>query len=210
MNTEQVNDTSRLDAWLNIQRERERAWNQAHVYQARAESNRQLWKPLLAGAAGAAMVVAAVWVAMPKFMVRDIEVPHIVQHDMTIEVPHIVQHDVVIETPKLPMPKPSKAVPTAQEREFTSQSDYKTAEYHGRVVGPSNNGGFLFDSGLKMDPIKTDDGISAVDIDRFIGDYAFCKKRVADAYYTCKAIHNNVVQDIPRKAVHANSISERE
>jgi hypothetical protein len=155
-------------------------------------------------------------------MVRDIEVPHIVQHDVTIEVPHIVQHDVVIEAPRAPMPTPNlvdrpavdpspssvlpSKIPTAQEQDFVNQPDYQTAEFHGRIVGPSKDGGFVFDTGQKMRPGKIVNGKVAADnsvvevVEPFIGDYAFCKRNVVDERVDCRVIHNGVVQKIPRKA----------
>ena len=216
MSTEQIYDTSRLDAWLAAQRERESAMSQAAVYQARAESNRQLWKPMLAGAAGAAMVVAAVWVAMPKFVPREIEVPVVKVTRADVEVPHIVKRDVTIDAPKfvehgsptvsspLPSADPSPTalppkVPTVQEQTFVSQPEYQSAEYHGRIVGPKDNG-FLFDNGRSMTPAKSVDGKIVNDpntkwvVESFIGDYAYCNQGRIEGLFFCMVIHDGVIQ----------------
>ena len=53
-------------------------------------------------------MIAAAWVALPRFSYRDIEVPritlrdvtvpNIITRDVTIDIPHVVQHD---EPPKV-------------------------------------------------------------------------------------------------------------
>ena len=70
-----------------------------------------VWRPMLAGAAGAALVVAAVYVTLPRFSVREVVVPQVTMKpvdvpDITlkpVEVPvdKIVPHEVVIDVPKI-------------------------------------------------------------------------------------------------------------
>ena len=53
-----------------------------------------VWRPMLAGALGAALVVGAVWVALPKFSLREIEVPKLVAKDVSVD--HVVPRDVQV------------------------------------------------------------------------------------------------------------------
>lgn len=243
--TEIIHDTSRLDAWLSSHRERESAAARAEVYQARANSYRELWKSLLAGAAGAAIVVCAVWVAMPKFMHREIEipvlrlshtgvdVPNITKRDVTIEVPHIVTRDVFVDgtakresAPASPASTlgdsggdsdksgrpftqtgssalPPKA-PTDAEEAFISRPAYKSADLHGRIVGPKDNG-FEFDNGSIMVPARIvrgrveNDPKSRLVVRQFIGDYAYCNRESEKGLFKCMVIHDDKVQNIPNE-----------
>lgn len=211
MTTEQIHDTIRLDAWLAAQRERDYAMSKAAVYHARAESHRQMWKPMLAGAAGAAMVVAAVWVAMPKFKLREIELPVINITRSDVDVPNIVKRDVTIDVEKsysrgaTPAESASESlapkVPTASEMAFIQRPDYQSAEWHGRIAGPRGNG-FIFDTGKTMQPAKLVDGriVELTDVrdvvDPFIGDYAYCNKD-RNGLFNCSVIHEGVIQPIP-------------
>ena len=57
--SEEIHDTSRLDAFMAARR--------------RAMVLHAVWRPMLAGAAGAALVIAAVWVTLPKISYREID-----------------------------------------------------------------------------------------------------------------------------------------
>jgi hypothetical protein len=113
-------DTSHIDAWLRGQRAAEMAATEAIIRDSKARYVQSYWKPLLAGAAGAAIICAAIY-ASPKFLPREyvtdkvvskeipieipkiitkdvtIDVPHVTSHDLTIEVPHVVTHDVTVD-----------------------------------------------------------------------------------------------------------------
>ena len=39
---------------------------------------------MLAGAIGASLIIAAVWVATPRFTIRDVVVDHVVQKDVNV------------------------------------------------------------------------------------------------------------------------------
>jgi hypothetical protein len=52
------------------------------------------WRPMLAGAVGAALIIGAVWVALPKVSYREIEVPKVSYRDVTVD--HLVPHDVTV------------------------------------------------------------------------------------------------------------------
>src|ERR1700733_3888861 len=101
--TEEIHDTSRVDSFMASRR--------------RAMLFHSVWKPMLAGAVGAAIIVGAVWAASPRLHYNEIEVPrvtlkdvivpnviqkdgtvdHVVPHD--VQVDHIVPHDVPMANP---------------------------------------------------------------------------------------------------------------
>ena len=56
-----------------------------------------VWRPMLAGAVGAALIVATVWAAMPKFHYNDIEIPRVIVHDRDVTVDHVVPRDVPVD-----------------------------------------------------------------------------------------------------------------
>ena len=68
--TDEVHDTSRVDNFL-------AARNRAMVLHS-------VCRPLLAGAAGAALVIGAVAIAQPRFTTREVIVDHVVSRDVTI------------------------------------------------------------------------------------------------------------------------------
>ena len=78
MSDDEIHDTSRVDAFMAARR--------------RAMVLHAVWRPMLAGAAGAALVIAAVWVTLPKVSYREIEVPKVTMRDVTV--PNIVTRDV--------------------------------------------------------------------------------------------------------------------
>jgi hypothetical protein len=77
-----THDTSRIDRFMEARR--------------RAIFLHALWRPMLAGAVGAALIVGAVWAASPKLHFNVVEVPKIVQRDMVIIVPRITYKDVIV------------------------------------------------------------------------------------------------------------------
>lgn len=103
--SDEIHDTSRVDAFMAARR--------------RAMVLHSLWRPMLAGAAGAALVVAAVYVTLPKLSVREVVVDHVTPRDVPVDhvvpkdvsvdhvtprdvqVDHIVPRDVTIEIPRL-------------------------------------------------------------------------------------------------------------
>ena len=77
-----THDTSRIDRFMEARR--------------RAIFLHALWRPMLAGAVGAALIVGAVWAASPKLHFNVVEVPKIIQRDMEITVPRITYKDVIV------------------------------------------------------------------------------------------------------------------
>ena len=101
--TDEIHDHSRVDAFMAARR--------------RAMVLHSLWRPLLAGAVGAALVIAAVAIAQPRFTTREVIVDHVVQKDVRVD--HLVPHDTIIEVPhivpkdvEIPIPRVVEATPT--------------------------------------------------------------------------------------------------
>jgi hypothetical protein len=87
-----------------------------------------VWRPMLSGAAGAALVISAVWVTLPKISYREIEVPKVTMREVTVpnivtrdvQVDHVVPHETVIEIPK---------IVTNAEHDFISRPEFMTAQF---------------------------------------------------------------------------------
>jgi gag-polyprotein putative aspartyl protease len=77
----EIHDTSRIDAFMASRR--------------RAMFLHALWRPMLAGAAGAALIVGAVWVASPRLHYNEIEVPRVTFKDVII--PNVITKDVTVD-----------------------------------------------------------------------------------------------------------------
>jgi hypothetical protein len=108
---DEIHDTSRVDAFMASRR--------------RAMFLHAIWRPVLAGAAGAAIIVATVWAASPRFHYNDIEIPRITQRDVTVDhvvprdvpVDHVVPHDVPVDhivPHDVPMLGPQASAPAPQ------------------------------------------------------------------------------------------------
>ena len=162
------------------------------------------WRPMLAGAVGAALVVAAVYVTLPKFSVREIEVPKVSYREVEIprvkmvetEVPHIVTRDIEIPIPRIVEPQPLARTP-AEER-FTSTDSWKDAIIRGRILRQDGNGFVLMtdeagEQGFYPARInaagKPELDPSAEDIVApYIGDLARCNKLPVGTF-ACVAEH---------------------
>lgn len=79
--TDEIHDMSRLDAYMRARR--------------RVAFLHAVWRPMLAGAAGAALVIGAIWVVLPKISVREVVVDHVVERDAPVD--HVVQRDVPVD-----------------------------------------------------------------------------------------------------------------
>jgi hypothetical protein len=153
--TEEIHDMSRVDAFMATRR--------------RAMIFHSVWKPMLAGAVGAALIVGAVWVASPRLhfneidvpritlkdvtvdhvVTRDVPVDHVIPHDVTVEVPHIVLKDVPVPVPTpgpqayAPPSDPTPAPRTPAEKKLEESKGWKDAVVHGRLVRADKNGFIL-------------------------------------------------------------------
>jgi hypothetical protein len=101
-----------------------------------------------------------------------------------------------------PPPLPPKT-PDEKEREFQDRPDSKTAEIKGRIL-KSFDSDLHFDNGKKFLPAKLDtdgrpirDPDVEIESDKYVGDYGYCNKNANDPFYSCFAIHNDVVEELP-------------
>jgi hypothetical protein len=165
----EVHDMSRVDSFMAARR--------------RAMFFHSVWKPMLAGAVGAAIISATIigsmWVASPKLHFNEIEVPRIVQKDVTVdhvvpkdvtvpnivpkdvEVPHVILKDVAVPVP-VPPTSPSAsgakedpyAAHTPEEQKFTAQPEYQSAEYRGCIIKSTDGRALSFEDGKGFWPSK--------------------------------------------------------
>jgi hypothetical protein len=183
--TEEIHDHSRVDAFMAARR--------------RAMVLHSLWRPTLAGAAGAALVIAAVYVTLPKISYREIEVPRVTLRDVevpnivpkNVEVDRILPHEVPIEIPQIVITR------TPQERAFADSRDFADAPMHGRIVASRGERSLSFDDG--HDYVPTDPRMAA-DAAPFVGDLGLCSKIAGDEeHYHCVALHNGVVVSVRQR-----------
>jgi hypothetical protein len=143
-------DFSRVDAFAAARR--------------RAMQAREMWKPALAGAAGAALVIGCVYVTLPKFTIRDVVVDHVVRKDAPFDVPApvmkpvvvpeittkpVVVPDIITHPVDIPIPNPvnprspatvahetppALAPRTPAERRFEAGNDWNGAIIRGRIL----------------------------------------------------------------------------
>jgi hypothetical protein len=183
MSDPEIHDRSRVDAYAATRR--------------RAMLLHSVWRPMLAGAVGAALVIAAVAIAQPRFTAREVVVDHVVEKDVAINnpVPHDVPinnpipHDVVIEVPQFETPA---------ERAFTERPEYQDAPYHGRIVASRGHGALSFADGKDFFPAHWDAATSqsVLDPERafasepFVGDLGMCRQDLGTSLWMCTALHN--------------------
>ena len=138
----EFHDMSRVDSFMASRR--------------RAMFLHSVWKPMLAGAVGAAImsaaVIGSVWVILPKISTREVVVDHVIQHDMPFDnhtpqdkpfdnyVPHDKPFDLPVPQASTP-PKPVASAPP----DIGPQSPYaaKTPEENkqdGNAAGEKMNG----------------------------------------------------------------------
>jgi predicted aspartyl protease len=89
--SDEIHDFSRVDKFMAARR--------------RSMLLHAAWRPMLAGAIGAAIIVGAVWAASPKLRfneievsritLKDLEVPRVVLRDVAVD--HIIPHDVEVD-----------------------------------------------------------------------------------------------------------------
>jgi hypothetical protein len=107
---------------------------------------RAVWRPMLAGAVGAALVIGAVAIAQPRFTTREVIVDHVVQKDVAIN--NLIPHDIPIEIPRIVAATPAPTTP--EERSFVATPGWKGAVVRGRIERAQGNGFVLLtDEGEK-------------------------------------------------------------
>jgi hypothetical protein len=195
--TDEQHDFSRVDAWS---RSRQRVAFLSAV-----------WRPMLAGAAGAALVVAAVYVTLPKFSVREVTVDHVVTRDVPLNnpVPHDVPFDVPV--PRVVPPPPVAANPpaprsnaprTPSEKKFTETPEWKGTIYKGRITGSRGGGALSFidpatgAEGEDFSPAHIDpstgktvrDPGQSFDSDGLVGLLGMCRQDQDGGLWSCVAL----------------------
>lgn len=199
----EIHDHSRVDAFMAARRK-------AMVLHA-------VWRPMLAGAAGAALVIAAVWVTLPKISTREIVVPAVTFKDVTVpnivardvQVDHVVPHDVEIDIPRIVATSPAPRSP--EERRFVATEGWQGAIVRGRILREDRNGFVLLtDEGEKpFYPAKIGaDGKIEVDasvkddVAPFIDNLGYCRPLPVGTY-ECRALHDGREVVIPQVPVGA-------
>jgi hypothetical protein len=118
---DQIEDTRRVDAYAAARR--------------RTMLAREMWKPMAAGAAGAALVVlaayAGAYMAIPTFKSKIVEIPVLDVTHTPVTVPDISMMPVDIPVPRVTAALP----PKTPERKFVERPDFRSAPYHGRIFG---------------------------------------------------------------------------
>ena len=181
-----------------------------------------LWRPLLAGAVGAALVIAAVAIAQPRFTTREVIVDHVVQkdtpvdhlvpHDTIIEVPHIVTKDVEIPIPRVVETAPALAPRSREERALEGSEAWRGADVRGGFLRADKNGfdlvgedgSEIFFSPAKIGPggkIEPDEGVKDV-VTPYLSDLAYCRPSQIGTYL-CVALHEGKEVPIPQVPIIA-------
>jgi hypothetical protein len=184
-----VHDFSRVDAFVAARR--------------RTAFLHAVWRPMLAGAAGAALVIGAVWVTLPKISYREIVVDHVVPRDVTVDhvvprdvtVNNLIPHDVPIDIPRIVTASPAPRTP--EERAFVGTEGWKDAVIRGRILRPDRNGFILAtddgEQGFYPARIGADGkpepnpGVKDV-VDAFMDDLGYCRK-LPIGTFECVALH---------------------
>ena len=183
----EIVDRSRVDAYAATRR--------------RAMFLHSVWRPLLAGAVGAALVIGAVWVTLPKISYREIVVPAVTLKDTEVPriilkdavVPNIVLKDVPIEIPRI-------VTVTPTEQRFLESPAFAAAPMHGRIVPSRSERALSFDDGSDYTP--TLPGMAA-DAAPLLGLWGYCSATdAAKTIFHCFALlRDGTVISVPQKPV---------
>jgi hypothetical protein len=193
--TEEIHDMSRVDSFMASRR--------------RAMFFHSVWKPMLAGAVGAAImaatVIGSVWVILPKISTREVVVDHVIQHDKPFDLPVPMpkpQTSAKLIAPPDMGPQSPYAAKTPDENKFVDKPEYKTAKFHGRIVKSRDGHELSFEDGTNFWPGHWDDATGKVvndpdhviPSDQFIGDLGMCVPNKAHPImWDCTAMHDGKV-----------------
>lgn len=208
MSNDEIHDTSRLDA---LMRNRQRI---AFMH--------SVWKPVIAGAAGATAIIGAVvvgvWVAGPRLSYREIEIPRVVLKDVPINnlIPHetIIEIPRIVETPKVASPPLAApyAPHTPDEQKFVDKPEFQGAIYRGRIVHSTDDKGLWFADGKNFYPAHWDpdthqpvgNSDKAFESDPYVGDLGMCvEEKDHMNLWDCIAMHGGQEVLIPYKPKNA-------
>ena len=180
----EIHDTSRLDAFMAARR--------------RSIIMHAMWRPMLAGAVGTALVIAAVYVTLPKISYREVVVPKIVMQDT--EAPHIVSKDAVVpnivtKDVEIAIPRIVSVSPT--EKRFIDSPAFAAAPMHGRIVPSRSERALSFDDGSDYTP--TLPGMAA-DAAPLVGLWGYCSATdAAKTIFHCFALlRDGTVISVPQ------------
>jgi len=182
--SEEIHDTSRLDAFMAARR--------------RAMVLHAVWRPMLAGAAGSALVIAAVWVTLPKISYREIEGA---EGDDARR--RGAQHSPArrdrgscgAEGRRDRHPAHHRRTPA--EKAFIDSKAYADAPMRGRIVPSRSKRALSFDDGQDYVPTTPD---MAADAAPYVGDFGLCSRIAGDEeHFHCVALHNGAIVSIPQK-----------
>ena len=165
-----------------------------------------VWRPLLAGAAGAALVIGAVAIAQPRFTTREVIVDHVVSRDVTIN--NLIPDDIPIEIPRIVATTPAPTTP--EERSFVATPSWKGAVVRGRIERAQGNGFLMMladGSETSFSPVKVAPGGKIEpdpslkdDVSNAIGALARCNQ-LPIGTYACVALGHDgreaVIPEIP-------------
>ena len=157
-----------------------------------------VWRPLLAGAVGAGLVIAAVALAQPRFSYREIEIPKVTMRD--VAVPNIVPHDVTVPniiTRDVEIDIPRIVAVTPTEKSFLDSPAYAAAPIHGRIVPSRSERSLSFDDGNDYTP--TLPGMAA-DAAPYVGLWGYCAPTADKTIFHCFALlRDGRVISVPQK-----------
>jgi hypothetical protein len=192
--TDERHDFSRVDSYLRSR--------------SRVVFLHAVWRPLLAGAVGAALVIGAVAIAQPRFTTREVIVDHVVQKDVAIN--NLIPHDIPIEIPRIVATTPSPTTP--EERSFVATPGWKGAVVRGRIERAQGNGFvMLTDTGeqsfspAKIAPggkIEPDPSLKD-DVSAALGALAFCRQTPIGVFQCTALGHDGREAVIPEISVGA-------
>ena len=181
-------DFSRLDAYARARR--------------RVALLNASWRPMLAGALGASLIIVAVWVAAPRFTTREVVVDHVIPRDVTIN--NLIPHDIPIEIPRIVESSPLARTPA--ERKFVDTEGWRGADIRGRILRPDENGFVMqTDEGeksfypAKLDAagkVESNEGMKDV-VAPYLGELAYCRPSQIGTYF-CVALHAGKEVPIPQ------------
>jgi hypothetical protein len=204
-------------------------WSRVDAYGAarrRANLALALWRPMLAGAAGAALVIACVYVTLPKVSYREIRIPVLDVTHQPVVVPEVTMkpvtvpditittHSVDIAVPRLVSPPPETSAATAPrtpaERRFEDGKEWKDAsvvvrgrllreEGAGFVMDTAEGEASFFPARIGPNGPEPDPGMKDL-VAPYLGDLCACSQ-LPNKTFRCVVSHNGAeteIRQIPR------------
>ena len=209
----EIEDHTRVDKFMQARR--------------RAMVMSQIWKPMGMGAVGAALVIGAVWVILPKISYREVIVPRVTLKDVevpTISLKPIIVPDITLKPIDIPVPAtipesnappaplpplaPPYAARTPEEKPFVDTPEYRNAIYRGRIIHSKDGKALYFEDGKLFIAAHWDadthqvigDPNIAIDSDPYVGDLGMCIEEKDHAnFWNCTAMHHGKEVNIPNK-----------